>query len=128
MDALSARRTLAQARLAVGVAALVAPRLLSRAMGIDPAANPATPYLTRMFGVRELFMAAPFLMPAPGLDEAELASRGITVDAVDAAASLAAGLRGYLPWRAALPATLMAAAGTYLGSVAARNEKVARPA
>jgi len=82
MDALTARRTLAQARLAVGAAALVAPRLLSRAMGIDPDANPATPYLTRMFGVRELFMAAPFLMPAPGLDEAEVA------ELVDAAADL----------------------------------------
>jgi uncharacterized membrane protein YfcA len=123
MDPLSARRTLAQARLAVGVATLVAPRLVARVMGIDPDANPATPYLARMFGARELFMAAPFLMPAPGLDEAELAARAVPVDAADAVASFAAGLRGYLPWRAALPATLIAAAGTYLGSVASQNER-----
>jgi uncharacterized membrane protein YfcA len=128
MDPLTARRMLAQARLAVGVSALVAPRLASRAMGIDPDANPATPYLARMFGAREVFMAAPFLMPAPGLDEAELASRAVPVDATDAVASMVAGLRGYLPWRAALPATLMAVAGAYLGTQAAQNEKLVRPA
>lgn len=125
MDARNARRTLAQARLALGVGALIAPRLVTRAMGIDPAANPATPYLARMFGAREIFMAAPFLMPAPGLDEAELAARAVPVDAADAVAALVAGLRGYLPWRAALPGTLIAAAGTYLGSVAAENEHAA---
>jgi uncharacterized membrane protein YfcA len=125
MDALTARRTLAQARLAVGIGALVAPRLLSRTFGIDPDANPATPYLARMFGAREVFMAAPFLMPAPGLDESELAARAVPVDAADAVASLAAGLRGYLPWRAALPATAIAVAGTWLGTIASQNEKKA---
>jgi len=128
MDPIVARRTLAQARLVAGVAALVAPRVAARAMGIDPDANPATPYLARMFGAREVFMAVPFLMPVPALDESELAARAVPVDAADAFASLAAGLRGYLPWRAALPATAMAIAGTWLGSVAARNEKLVRPA
>jgi len=127
MDPIVARRTLAQARLVVGVGALLAPRVAARAMGIDPDANRAMPYITRMFGAREVFMAMPFLMPVPSLDEAELAARGVPVDATDALASLAAGLRGYLPWRAALPATAMAIAGTWLGSVAARNEKLVRP-
>ncbi|HEX4903134.1 MAG TPA: hypothetical protein VFV42_10020 [Acidimicrobiales bacterium] len=122
MDAITARRTLAQARLAAGIGALVAPRVAARVLGIDPAANPATPYLTRMFGAREVYMAMPFLMPAPGLDEAELASRAVPVDAADAVASLLAGLRGYLPWRAALPATAMAVAGTWLGTVAGKSE------
>lgn len=128
MDVLTARRTLAQVRLAVGVGALVAPRVTGKLFGIDPAANPAAPYLARLFGARELFMAAPFLMPAPGLDEAELASRAVPVDAADAAAALVAGLRGYLPWRAAIPATLAGALGTWLGSQAAQNEKLVRPA
>lgn len=127
MDPIVARRTLAQARLAVGIGALVAPRIAARFMGIDPSANPATPYLTRMFGAREVYMAVPFLMPVPGLDESELASRAVPVDATDAVASLLAGVRGYLPWRAALPATAVAIAGTWLGSVAARNEKLVRP-
>ena len=125
MDPITARRTLAQLRLAVGVATLVAPRLAARAFGIDPDANPALPYFARMFGAREVFMAVPFLMPAPGLDEAELAARAVPVDVADGVASLAAGLRGGLPWRAAIPATLAAAAGAYLGTAAAQNEKKA---
>lgn len=128
MDVLTARRTLAQARLAVGIAALVAPRVTARFFGVDPATNPAAPYLTRMFGARELYMAAPFLMPAPGLDESELASRGVPVDAADCTAALFAGLRGYLPWRAAAPAAAIAGAATWLGSQGARNEKLVRAA
>lgn len=127
MDVFTARRTLAQGRLAIGIAALVAPRVVARFFGVDPATNPAAPYLTRMFGARELYMAAPFLMPAPGLEESELASRAVPVDAADAAASLLAGLRGYVPWRAAAPATVIAAFATWLGSQAAQNEKLVRP-
>ncbi len=122
MDPISARRTLAQLRLAIGIGALLAPRVTGKVFGIDSSANPAAPYLARLFGAREVFMASPFLMPAPGLDEAELASRAVPVDAADTVAALAAGLRGYLPWRAAIPATLTAAAGTYLGSLAAQSE------
>jgi uncharacterized membrane protein YfcA len=121
MDALTARRTLAQLRLGVGIATLVAPHLSARVMGID-AGDRATPYLLRLFGAREVYMASPFLMPAPGLNEAELASRAVPVDAVDAVAALAAGLRGHLPWRAALPGAAAAVTGAWLGSVAARNE------
>lgn len=127
MDPLAARRSLAQVRLAIGIGALVAPRVTGRLFGIDVAANPAAPYLARLFGARELFMAAPFLMPAPGLDEAELASRAVPVDAADAMASLVGGLRGYLPWRAAVPATAAGLLGTWLGSQAAKNEKLIRP-
>lgn len=120
MDPLQARRTLALIRAAVGVGALFAPRLTGKAFGIDADANPAAPYLARLFGARELYMAAPFLMPAPGLDEQELSSRAVPVDAADAVAAFLAGVRGYLPWRAALPTTLAGALGTYLGSQASR--------
>lgn len=123
MDAITARRTLAQLRLAIGLGALVAPRVTGKLFGIDSDANPAAPYLARLFGARELFMAAPFLMPAPGLDEAELASRAVPVDAADTVAALLAGLRGYLPWRAAVPAAATAAAATWLGSKAAHTDK-----
>lgn len=122
MDAFTARRTLAQIRLAVGIGAVVAPRLTGKAFGVDAASNPAAPYLARLFGAREIYMAMPFLMPAPGLDEAELAARAVPVDATDAVASLFGGLRGYLPWRAALPATVAGCVGTWLGSVAARSD------
>lgn len=128
MDAITARRTLAQVRLAVGIGALVAPRVTAKLFGIDPADSPSAPYLARLFGARELFMASPFLMPAPGLDEAELAARAVPVDAADAVASLLGGLRGYLPWRAAVPATAAGLLGTWLGSQAAHTEKAIPPA
>ncbi len=121
MDPLLARRLLASARAAVGVASLVAPRLVGRATGVDPKTNPAAPYLLRMFGARELYMAAPFLMPAPGLDEQELAARAVPVDAADALAAFAAGVRGYLPWRSALPGTAIAGFGAWLGTQAQKH-------
>jgi hypothetical protein len=120
MDPRSARTALAGIRAAVGLGAILAPRLTSTLLGIDPDANPAAPYLARIFGVRELYMASPFLMPAPGVDERELASRAVPVDALDAVAAFAGGVGGYLPWRTALPAAAAGAFGTYLGWVASR--------
>lgn len=121
MDPLTARKTIAGIRFALGVSALVAPRVTGKIFGIDADESPAAPYLARLFGARELYMASPFLMPAPGLDEQELASRAVPVDAADTVAALAAGLKGYLPWRAAIPAAATAAFGAYLGSVAAQQ-------
>ena len=121
LDPLTARRTIAYLRVGVGVFALAAPRVMGRTFGIDPDANPAAPYLARLFGARELYLAAPFLMPAPGLDEQELASRAVPVDTADAVAALAAGIKGYLPWRAALPAGAIAAFAAYAGTIAAQR-------
>ncbi len=120
MDPFSARRTLAGIRAGLGIGALVAPRVVGKLFGIDVDANPAVPYLARLFGARELYMASPFLMPAPGLDEQELAARAVPVDAADALAALAAGVKGYLPLRAALMAGGTAAVATYLGSLASQ--------
>lgn len=121
MDPLSARKTIAGIRAAIGVGTLLAPRVTAKLFGIDAEANPAAPYLARLFGARELYLASPFLMPAPGLDEQELASRAVPVDGADAIAALAAGVKGYLPWRAALPAAAVAGFATYLGTVASQD-------
>ena len=116
MDPHSARTTLAGLRAAVGVLALAAPRFTGRRLGIDVDTNPAAPYLLRLFGARELYLASPFLFADPGLDEAELAARAVPVDAADALAALAAGLRGSVPWRTALPAALIAGAAVWMGN------------
>ena len=121
MDPHSARTTLAGIRAGLGIGALLAPRVTGKLFGIDVDANPAAPYLARLFGARELYMASPFLMPAPGLDEQELASRAVPVDAADTVAALAAGLSGYLPWRAALTAGVTAGVATWLGMVGSRE-------
>ncbi|MDE0804356.1 MAG: hypothetical protein OSA99_13670 [Acidimicrobiales bacterium] len=121
MDPLSARKTIAGLRAAIGVGTLLAPRVTAKVFGIDADANPAAPYLARLFGARELYLASPFLMPAPGLDEQELAARAVPVDSADAVAALAAGIKGYLPWRAAFPAAAVAGVAAYLGTVAAQQ-------
>lgn len=117
-DPIVARRLLAFGRATIGVGAIVAPRLMSTVFGVDPAENPAAPFLMRVFGARELYMASPFLMTSPDLDEGELAARAAPVDAADAVAALAAGLRGYLPWRAAFPAATIGAGAAWLGTKA----------
>lgn len=121
MDPHTARTVLAGGRAALGTLMLVTPRLAGKLAGIDPEDNPAAPYLARLFGARELFLAAPHLMPASSLDEAELASRAVPVDAADAVAAFAAGLKGYLPWRAAIPAAGAAVAAVYLGTVGSED-------
>lgn len=121
MNVMTARRTLATARAALGVAAIVAPRVTGRAFGIDMTTHAAAPYVLRLFGARELYMASPFLLPGPGLDEGELAARAVPVDVTDAVAAVAAGARGYLPWPAATMAAATAAVGAWLGTVASRE-------
>jgi hypothetical protein len=118
MTALQARHTLVGIRGALGTCALLFPKLTGRVFGIDPEANPAAPYLARLFGIRELFMAAPFLD-----DELEGTQRyaleaGVVVDATDAAAGLLAGATGALPKRAALMATATALFAVVLGILA----------
>ncbi|MCU0257987.1 MAG: hypothetical protein MUF56_03060, partial [Solirubrobacteraceae bacterium] len=51
-------RALLTARTMLGLSTLLTPRLASRAFGLDPAANPQLPVLGRMWGVRNLALAA----------------------------------------------------------------------
>lgn len=121
MDPIRARKLLAAGRLGVGIAALAAPRLTARALGVAPEHRGPAVYVTRMFGAREIFMASPFLLLTPGIDEAELASRAVPVDGADALAAMMAGAKGFLPWRTALPSAAVAVAGCWLGAQAARR-------
>ena len=60
-----ARILLALIRLVNGLAALFAPGLLARRLGIDPHATPAALYVLRMFGVRTVLIAADLLASGP---------------------------------------------------------------
>lgn len=81
---------LAAGRLAAGVAALVAPRLVERAVGLRPGAHPDGPYLVALFGSRELLVGA----AAAGVLGPGTARRGLrlgaAVDVLDALAVLRA--------------------------------------
>ena len=115
MDPVTARKTLAGLRTGLGVASLLAPRVTGGVFGIDAEANPAAPYLARLFGARELFMAAPVLLDLDGIDQRLLAEYGMAVDAADTVAALLAGVSGSLSWRASIPAATIAGIAVWLG-------------
>ena len=48
---------LAASRLAIGVASWTTPRLAGRPFGLDARANPQSPYLARLSGVRDVVLA-----------------------------------------------------------------------
>ena len=112
-----ARQTLTGLRLAIGSAVWLAPRQTARLFGLDPHENPATPYVARLFGARNVALGAVLLDG----DDAEVdrwIGYGIALDAADVLASLGGGIRGYLPKRAAVMTGLTAAAAVALGLVA----------
>lgn len=121
LTAAQARNALAGIRAGLGVGALLAPRLTGRIFGIDPEVNPAAVYLARLFGARELFMAAPFLLEDEDLQRYALEA-GVLVDTTDAVAAVAAGARGGLGKRAAVMATVTALLAVGLGLTALQDE------
>ncbi len=112
VSASRAREILIGLRLGVGVGALVAPRLLGRLFGIDPARNPAATYLARLFGVRDVMLAYQ-LYQAPESELEEVLRQGIVVDSSDVLAALAAAARGAIGTR-----TLLLGGGAAAGAVA----------
>ena len=50
----SARTLLGLIRLANGTGSLIAPDLFARRLGVEPEANPAASYVTRLFGIRTM--------------------------------------------------------------------------
>ncbi len=81
---------LAAARVVVGGVALAAPDLGTKLFRLDPASNPQLPYMTRLFGSREIALGAVTLL-ARGKTRRNLILAGIGVDAADAAAAWLAG-------------------------------------
>jgi len=47
-------KSLATLRVAIGASAWATPRLAGKAFGLDAAGNPQSPYLARLFGIRDI--------------------------------------------------------------------------
>ena len=75
-------------RIAVGAAAVADPQRAARAFQLDPVSNPQLPYVTRLFGVREVALGLATLMSS-GRARTGMVGLGILVDAAD-------GATGYL--------------------------------
>lgn len=113
-----ARNALVGIRSCVGIGALLAPRATGKTFGIEAEENPAAPYLARLFGARELFMVAPFVLGAPDEVTDFALKCGVAVDSTDALAAVAAGVTSTLPKRAAVMAGLVAVVAAGLGAFA----------
>ena len=112
-----ARVALVALRSAVGAAAWMAPEKTGRLFGIDLEDNVAGPYLGRLFGARDIAMAA-MVMAAESKDRRRQLRVGILVDSLDATAAIIAGTKGRLTKRSAAMAAAVALAAAGLGVVA----------
>jgi hypothetical protein len=121
LPATPAGRGLLAARTALGVSTLLAPRLASRAFFLDPEDNPQVPVIGRMWGVRNLALAAG-MYGATGQSRAQWWRLQPAIDALDFAVIVAEWRRGAVPGPAAVLMTGTALIATAAGSMSAGAE------
>jgi hypothetical protein len=103
-----ARVLLAGVRLTMGAAGLLAPGVVIRRLGIDPAEEPGMRYPLRMFGVRTVLIGLDLLGPnGPERRHAEL--QAPVVHGTDTVSAFLAWRRSDLPPRAGALATAISA-------------------
>lgn len=104
-------------RLAIGAGAWLTPRLAGRLFGLDAAANPQSPYLARLFGVRDIALGWGALT-SEGDTQRQWLAAGLACDLADAAAGVLGGRSGYLPKAASVLVTGTAVSAAVLGAAA----------
>ena len=111
-------RSLLAARTALGVSTLLAPRLAGRAFFLDPQDNPQLPVIGRMWGIRNLSLAAG-IYGATGASRTNWWRLQPVIDGLDFLVIVAEWRRGAVPTLAAglMAATALVATG--LGSLSA---------
>jgi hypothetical protein len=114
-------------RAAVGVGAWATPNVAGRLFGLDPENNPQASYLGRLFGARDLALAAGTLT-SDGEDRRRWIQLGMACDLADAAAGYIAGRTGVLPKPAAVMVTGVALIAAGLGAAALAADGDAGPA
>jgi hypothetical protein len=117
MDNEQTIRSLAGVRMAIGTSAWATPRLAGKAFGLDAAGNPQSPYLARLFGVRDIALGIGTLTTT-GESQRRWLALGLLCDAADAAAGVLAGRGGYLPKLPTVLVTGTALAAAGLGAAA----------
>jgi hypothetical protein len=110
-------RALLAARTALGVSTLLAPRLAGKAFLLDPSANPQLPVIGRMWGIRNLSLAAG-MYAATGDNRTRWWRLQPAVDALDFLAIATEWRRGSVPGPAAALMAATALAATAAGALA----------
>jgi hypothetical protein len=120
MDSKQTISTLAGLRVAIGVASWSTPRLAGKLFGLDANANPQSPYLARLFGVRDVALAWGALTTT-GEAQKQWLTAGLACDAADALAGYAGARGGYLPKLTGVLVTATALSAAALGAQALRE-------
>ena len=113
-----ARTALVSLRLGLAAATWLAPRTTLRVFGIDPVLNPAAPFLLRLFGTRDAWLAVEVLAAD---DPDPILRSHVAVDVADAGAALMASGGRQMPRRAAFAAALVAGTAAVLGYLASED-------
>ncbi len=114
-------RALLAARTALGVSTLLAPRLAGQAFLLDSDGNPQLPVIGRMWGIRNLALAAG-MYAATGANRAQWWRLQPAVDALDFVAIATEWRRGALPAPAAMLMAVTALGATTLGALSVAGE------
>ncbi len=109
-------------RAGIGAGVWVAPRLSGRLFGLDADANPQLPYIGRLFGVRDVALAAGLQMSS-GQSRRLWLQLGIVCDVADGVAGLLAGRNGSLSKLSTALVTTPALLGIALGIAALQAEE-----
>ena len=117
----STGRALLGARTTLGISTLLAPRLAGKAFFLDPDDNPQLPVIGRMWGIRNLMLAAG-MYGATGTNRAQWWRLQPAVDALDFAAIVTEWRRGAHPGPAAGLMAGTALVATALGALSVPGE------
>jgi hypothetical protein len=108
---------LIRGRAAIGTGAFLAPTLTGRLFGLNPAANPQAPFISRLFASRDVALAAGLAMSSDS-DRTRWLQAGIACDVADAVAAILAGRSGQLSKFSSALITLTGLSGAASGVVA----------
>jgi len=117
----STGRALIGVRTALGISTLLAPRLAGKAFFLNPDDNPQLPAIARMWGIRNLSLAAG-MYAATGANRARWWRLQVAVDALDFLAISAEWRRGAVPGPAAGLMASTALAAATLGALSVSSE------
>jgi hypothetical protein len=114
-------RALLGTRTALGISTLLAPRIAGKAFFLNPDDNPQLPVIGRMWGIRNLSLAAG-MYGASGTNRAQWWRLQVAVDAFDFLAIAAEWRRGAVPGPTAALMATTALGATTLGAMSVPAE------
>ena len=117
---------LAYGRIAVGTLSLLSPRLAAKALLLDPGQNRQVPYVTRLFGSREIALGA-ITLASTGAARRSLVQVGMAVDGADAFTGLVGTVSGAVPRRSGLMMAVVAAGAVVTGASSFTRERLTSP-